>query len=199
MRRRPDLLAKIWSHLVLLFLDAVLRWSEIEAFRRRKAGSSINKGPFSMAVAVHGGSGIPSFSSRHGDEEEEGFPSSIDGRIGKPQGSSEAAPGSLSTAALRRQPLKMVVRRPLPPSLSASVTSGRRLKVHNNLQAHMPRRRPSCSTAVGSRSSPQVVLSPVVRFLTAWWRGDVVDLELDPMAFIQHVLGSSVQKIRARL
>jgi hypothetical protein len=55
-----------------------------------------------MAAAVHGGSGIPSFSTRHGDEEEEGFPP-IGGRPGKPHGSSEAAPGSSSTTALHRQ------------------------------------------------------------------------------------------------
>jgi hypothetical protein len=45
------------------------------------------------------------------------------------QGSTKAAPGSLSTAALGRQPSELVVGRPLPPPLSATVYSGRRLQV----------------------------------------------------------------------
>jgi hypothetical protein len=67
-------------------------------------------------------------------------------------GSSEAAPGSESADALLWLPLKIVVRRLLPPSSSVSATSGLRLKAKSNLQAVMPNRRPFDSSTVGSRS-----------------------------------------------
>jgi hypothetical protein len=67
------------------------------------------------------------------------------------QGSIEAAPGSPSTVVLGRQPSELVVGRPLPPPSSATVYSGRRLQVYNNLQAMMPQRRPFSFVGVSSR------------------------------------------------
>jgi hypothetical protein len=52
---------------------------------------------------------------------------------------------------LLRPPTIMVERRLLPPSSSASVSSGWRLKVKINLQAMKPKWRPLCSGSVGSR------------------------------------------------
>jgi hypothetical protein len=67
------------------------------------------------------------------------------------QGSIEAAPWSPSTAVLGRQPSELVVGLPLPPPSLATVYSGRRLQVYNNLQAMMPQRRPFSFVGVSSR------------------------------------------------
>lgn len=67
------------------------------------------------------------------------------------QGSSCASPGSFLTATNLSSLFKMVERRPLPPSTSATVVSGRRHKDIFNLQASMPLRRPFSCGAVCSR------------------------------------------------
>lgn len=140
----------IWFFLAGLLLVAVLRRLETRTARQLAAGSSTNKVTFlcKFGVATQGME-IPS--SGHGDLEDVDRHGSCCCSSILQQGSSEAAPGSASMAAFLRLPSKMVKGRPLPPSSSATVLSGRRLKAKNNLQAAMPRWRPLCSGTVSSR------------------------------------------------
>lgn len=67
------------------------------------------------------------------------------------QGRSFSSPGRFLTAAFCSSSFSMVGWQPLPPSSSASASSGRRSKDLINLQAAMPQRRPSGSGVVCSR------------------------------------------------
>jgi hypothetical protein len=136
---------------VLFFLAVVLWWSEPEAVGKEAAGFSLrNKAPF-FCDSVAGDSGLGAGPSGHGDLEEAGHLIGRRLRMDWQQGSVEATPGRASTAASRRLPSQLVVRRPLPTSSLASVFSGWRLQVIFNLQACMPMRRPSSSGSASSR------------------------------------------------
>jgi hypothetical protein len=83
----------------------------------------------------------------------------------------------MNTITFFRLSSKMVGGRPIPPSLSASVLSGRWLKEKINIRAAMPKQRPLSSSSLGSDASSQVVWSPMALYLVVlrplmrlWWK-----------------------------
>jgi hypothetical protein len=113
--------------------------------------SFINKLAGPVGSATFGGRSKTFFSTCRGDEVIGVFPSLIDWRLDLHQGSVEAAPGSAFSAVFLRLPTILVEGRPLPPSSTATVSSGWRLQVKINLQAVIPKWRPLCTGSVGSR------------------------------------------------
>jgi hypothetical protein len=150
-REAADFSGQICGALKLFLLTVALHWLEPDAVRRMAAGISVlNKASFFCGIGF-GGHGLQASPSGHGDLEDSGM--QLGGQLAPnlQQGIADAAPGSGITAALRRLSFKMVVRRLLPPSSSASVLPGRRLQVNSNLLASMPIRRPLSFGVVGSR------------------------------------------------
>jgi hypothetical protein len=144
-------LAEICSLLAIFLLDSLLLRLEPKACGRWVARSSTNKRPLSLASGAQGGRWRLILFARHGDEVKEKFPAPAGGWPHKQHVSNEAAPRSTSTATLSWSSLNKVDGRPLPPSSSVMFLPGRRLQVNNCLQAYLPRRRPLCISAVGSR------------------------------------------------
>lgn len=94
---------------------------------------------------------VVALATRLGDEGKGKHRVCVRMRLDSHQGSSSAYPGSALTAAFFSSSSIMVEGRPLPPSTSVMVSSGRRPKVIFNLQAVMPLRRPLSYGAAGSR------------------------------------------------
>lgn len=99
-----------------------------------------------MRFDVHGQGSGSVFFARHGDEEEVNFSAKAGGWSDLQQGRIGASPGSFLTAASTLS-FFTVERRLLPPPASV------RRQMVFNLQATMPYRRPSGSSAAGSRLS----------------------------------------------
>lgn len=149
----PVLASGAWWPVVACLLLKVLRRSEPHVSGGGLLAIPKNKLEKALIFCRFGagGHGLKASSSVHGEPEEDGRKAVWRQAPNLQQGSSEAAPGSESTAAFLQLLSKTAEGRPLPPSSSTAVLSGRRLKVKNNLQAAMPRRRPLSSSTVGSR------------------------------------------------
>jgi hypothetical protein len=126
--------------------------------------------------------------ARHGGENKKGV-SVFDGQCPDlRQGSDEAAPRSDFTAVLRRPSAKMVIRWPLPHSLLASVSFGRRQSVYNNVQARSQLEGPRTPAWKAPGAPPQVVLSTTVSCLTVLRGVLAAVMEHDLIPFYSSVL-----------
>jgi hypothetical protein len=148
--RAPGLLGQIWCAPAAHPLPVELHRSEPEAGKVILSGISVNKVRFGRFGGGGRGSGALAFARRGGEGSGTLDASGCWWSI-LPQGSSAASlwrfitPASFSLSSL------MVERRPLQPTASVTVISGRRTKVFINLQAVMPLQRPFGFGAVSSR------------------------------------------------